>query len=239
MTHQEDPLLATWRYGLGRTAAFTSDAKGKWSVLWLRWPGFGQFWAQLVRWTLRSSTPGDAVTTVRRHDGFGEVTVEAVDPRGEFVNFLEAEAGVVTPERGRLVVDLEQVAPGRYRGRFPAPGEGVYLVGVSQRQSGRVVGSQLAGMVVPYAQELRDLGVDDRLLREVAETTGGGALTAPAQAFSTARRQSRIPLPVWPWLVAAAAALLLPDIAARRVGLGALRGLFGRRSGRGTEREAA
>src|SRR6266700_1935651 len=38
MTHQEDPLLATWRYGLGRSVAFTSDAKAKWGVLWVRWP---------------------------------------------------------------------------------------------------------------------------------------------------------------------------------------------------------
>ncbi|HYL81410.1 MAG TPA: glutamine amidotransferase, partial [Candidatus Acidoferrum sp.] len=35
ISHQRDPVLATWRYGLGRTAAFTSDAKGKWGILWL------------------------------------------------------------------------------------------------------------------------------------------------------------------------------------------------------------
>jgi len=239
MTHQEDPLLATWRYGLGRAAAFTSDAKGKWSVLWLRWPGFSQFWAQLVRWTLRTSTPGDTVTTVKRRDGIGEVTVDAVDPRGEFINFLEAEVGVVTPDRARLVVDLEQVAPGRYRGRFSAPKEGVYLVGVSQRQGSRMIGSQLAGLVVPYAQELRELGVDEPLLREVSETTGGTVLTAPAQAFVNARRQSRVALPVWPWLVGAAVLLLLPDIAFRRVGVGLVETLLERVGGRRTEREAA
>jgi Ca-activated chloride channel family protein len=239
MTHQEDPLLATWRYGLGRTAAFTSDAKGKWGVLWLRWSGFGQFWAQLVRWTLRTGTPGDTVTTVKRTDGIGEVTVDAVDPRGDFINFLEAEVGVVTPDRSRLVVDLEQVGPGRYRGRFPAPREGVYLVGVSQRQGGRMLGSQLAGMVVPYAQELRELGADEQLLSEVSEVGGGSVLTAPAQAFVNARRQSRIALPMWPWLVGAALLLLLPDIASRRVGFGFVGGVLRRLGGRQPEREAA
>ena len=44
---------------------------------------------------------------------------------------------------------------------FPAGQEGVYLVGMAQRRNERVVGSQLAGLVVPYAQELRDLGVDE------------------------------------------------------------------------------
>jgi uncharacterized membrane protein len=229
MTHQEDPLLATWRYGLGRTAAFTSDAKGKWAVLWLRWGAFNKFWAQLTRWTLRTGSRSDTVATVERRDGVGEVTVEAVDPRGEFINFLEAEVGVVAPDKQRSVVALEQVAPGRYRGRFPAPEEGVYLVGMAQRRGERMVGSQLAGLVVPYAQEFRDLGVDETLLRELAELTGGGAVAQPADVFRKARRRSRLSVELWPWLVGCVAVLLLPEIALRRIGPGLLGRLRGQR----------
>ncbi len=217
MTHQEDPLLAAWRYGLGRTAAFTSDAKPKWAVLWLRWGAFNKFWGQLTRWVLRTGSRSDSVASVQRHDGVGEITVEAVDVRGEFVNFLEAEVGVVAPDKQRSVVDLEQVAPGRYRGRFPAPEEGVYLVGMAQRRGERMVGSQLAGLVVPYAQEFRDLGVDEAFLRELAELTGGGALAQPKDAFLKARRRSRLSVELWPWLVGWVAVLLLPEIALRRI----------------------
>jgi uncharacterized membrane protein len=235
LTHQEDPLLATWRYGLGRSAAFTSDAKGKWSVLWLRWRDFNKFWAQLTRWTLRSTSRSDTVATVTRRDGVGEVTIEAMDPRGEFINFLDAEVGVVTPARARMVVDLEQVAPGRYRGRFPAPQEGVYLVGMSQRKGARMVGSQLAGLVVPYSQELRDLGVDESALRQVSEVTGGRAVGDPREAFLSARRPSRVALDLWPWMTGAVALVLVPEIALRRVGPGmfgaVLRSLGRRREG--------
>jgi hypothetical protein len=223
MSHQEDPVLATWRYGLGRAAAFTSDAKAKWGVLWLRWRDFNKFWAQLTRWTLRSGTRSDTVAVVERRDGVGEVLVDAVDPKGEFINFLDAQVGVVAPNRERTVIDLEQVAPGRYRGRFPAPQEGVYLVGMAQRRDERVVGSQLAGLVVPYAQELRDLGTDEAGLREVAELTGGGAMAQPRETFLRARRQSRIALEIWPWLVGLVAVLLVPEIALRRLGPGAVR----------------
>ncbi|HYE91555.1 MAG TPA: VWA domain-containing protein, partial [Terriglobales bacterium] len=121
MSHQEDPVLATWRYGVGRSAAFTSDAKAKWSVLWLRWKDFNKFWAQLTRWTLRSGNRSDTVASVERRDGVGEVLVDAVDGKGEFINFLDSQVGVVAPNKERTVIDLEQVAPGRYRGRFPAP----------------------------------------------------------------------------------------------------------------------
>src|SRR5258705_359044 len=175
--------IATWRFGLGRAAAFTSDAKAKWGVLWLRWGNFNKFWAQLTRWTLRSGSRSETTAAVQRIDTTGEVLVDAVDAKGEFINFLDSQVGVVAPNRERTVIELEQVGPGRYRGRFPAPDEGVYLVGMAQRKAERVIGSQLAGLVVPYAQELRDLGVDETLLRELAELTGGSSLQEPADSF--------------------------------------------------------
>ncbi len=237
MSHQEDPVLATWRYGLGRSAAFTSDAKAKWGVLWLRWRDFNKFWSQLVRWTLRSGSRSDTVAIVERRDNAGEITVDAVDTKGEFINFLDSQVGVVAPNRERTVIDLEQVGPGRYRGQFPATQEGVYLVGMAQRRGERVVGSQLAGLVVPYAQELRDLGVDETLLRELAELTGGAALEAPRDAFLKARRRSRIAVEVWPWLVGLVAVLLIPEVALRRLGPGAFAPLAALARWRGGRKE--
>ncbi|HET8576409.1 MAG TPA: VWA domain-containing protein [Methylomirabilota bacterium] len=231
MTHQEDPLLATWRYGLGRSAAFTSDAKSKWGVLWVRWPGFNKFWAQLTRWTLRTGTRSDTVAAVSRVDDRGEVVVDAIDPRGEFINFLDTQVGVVAPDKQRTVIDLEQIGPGRYRGRFPAPQEGVYLVGMAQRRADQMVGSQLAGLVVPYGQEFRDLGVDEAFLRELSELTGGGILAEPRDAFLQSRHRSRLTLELWPWLVGLVAVMLIPEIALRRVGPGALARLLARLRG--------
>jgi uncharacterized membrane protein len=233
MTHQEDPLLATWRYGLGRAAAFTSDAKPRWGVLWVRWGGFNKFWSQVVRWTLRTGTRSDTVATVSRVDDVGEVLVDAIDPRGEFINFLDAQVGVVAPDKTRTVIDLEQIGPGRYRGRFPAPQEGVYLVGMAQRRADQMVGSQLAGLVVPYGQEFRDLGVDETFLRELSELTGGGMLADPKDAFLLNRHRSRFSFELWPWLVGLVAVMLIPDVALRRIGPGALAGLLARLRGVG------
>src|SRR5258705_7867600 len=188
-----------------QTAAFKSDSKAKWGGLWHWWQEFNRFWAQLMRWTLRSGSRSDTVAFVERRESMGEIVVDAVDPKGEFINFLDSQVGVVAPNRERTVIDLEQVGPGRYRGRFPAAQEGVYLVGMAQRRNDRVVGSQLAGLAVPYAQELRDLGVDEPLLRELAELTGGGPLEAPKDAFLKGRRQSRIGVEILPLVVGVAA----------------------------------
>lgn len=218
MTHQEDPLLAVWQYGLGRAAAFTADAKARWGILWLRWKDFNRFWSQAVRWTLRTGTRSDTTATVVRRDGRGVVTVEAVDAKGEFVNFLEAQLGVVAPDKTQTAVSLEQIAPGRYQGIFPAREEGVYLVGLAQRKEEKLVGSQIVGLVVPYAQEFRDLGSDEVFLREISELTGGGPLATPKEAFELHRRRSRLAVDLWPWLAGLGAFLLIPEIAIRRLG---------------------
>jgi Ca-activated chloride channel family protein len=222
-SHWEDPVLATWRYGLGRTAAFTSDVNPRWAGQWLQWREYNRFWAQLVRWTLRSATAPGTTATVTGRDGSGEVLVDAQDAKGNFVNFLDAQVGVVSPDRERRVIDLEQIGPGRYRGRFAAEREGVYLLGMAQRVAQRDLGSQVASLVVPYAQELRELGSDELLLRELSGLTGGGALSDPAEVFLKGRRPFHIAQEIWPWIVGIVALLLILDIAVRRFGLG----LFG------------
>ena len=191
MTHQEDPLLATWRYGLGRSVAFTSDAKAKWAVLWLRWGGFNKFWSQLTRWTLRSGTRSDTVATVQPERREGRDRGRRHRPKGEFINFLDSQVGVVSPDKQRTVVELEQVGPGRYRGRFPAAQEGVVPRRhgpAPRRADGGVPARRTGGTVF---QELRDLGVDEALLRELSELTGGGVLADSPATRSCRRGGSR------------------------------------------------
>ena len=55
ISHMGDPVLCLWNAGLGKAAAFTSDAKSKWAFDWLRWDGYQRFWAQLVRSVMRNS----------------------------------------------------------------------------------------------------------------------------------------------------------------------------------------
>src|SRR4029434_2203046 len=70
-TERGEPLLAIWRYGLGQTAAFTSDAKARWASEWLGWPGFGKFWTQLVRGLMRKSDQSTfAIATNEEDEGF-------------------------------------------------------------------------------------------------------------------------------------------------------------------------
>ncbi len=53
-SEKEDPVLAQWQYGLGKTFAFTSDSTGKWTGDWARWQDWGTFWQTLISQMLPS-----------------------------------------------------------------------------------------------------------------------------------------------------------------------------------------
>jgi hypothetical protein len=215
VSDQQDPILAVWRYGLGRAAAFTSDAKAKWARRWLSWEGYGKFFSQLVRWTLGNASRGEIAAVVQNRQGRGEIVLEAADRQGAFMNFMGVDAGIIFPDRRRAAYPLVQVAPGRYRTEFPAGAQGAYLIGSSQRRGGRAVGSEVAALAVPYPEERRALPVNSALLNEVAERTGGAILSDPAEAFRLNRRRTGRGVETWPWALLAALVILLADVAAR------------------------
>ncbi len=213
----KDPILAVWRYGLGRAAIFASDLKAKWGIWWLQWESLNKFLAQLLRWTARrGGTPG-AQTFVTLHDGAGEVILEARDRNGEFLNLLDVKAGVVSPGRSRIVIPLHQVAPGRYQGSFPVKEEGAYLIGVARKKDGRMSGSEVASLVIPYPLEHRTSKVAMPLLRELSESTGGALLMEPSQVFRLGRKRTRVQKALGPWLLGAALLLLPFELVLRLV----------------------
>lgn len=44
------PLLVTWEYGKGKSAAFSSDCSPHWAQYFQLWEYYGKFWIQLVKW---------------------------------------------------------------------------------------------------------------------------------------------------------------------------------------------
>lgn len=177
LTKRDDPLLASWQYGLGRAVAFTSDAKNRWAAHWVDWENYAKFWAQVVRWTIRSTARTPLETSVAIERRQGHVTLDAVDETGAFLNFLDLTGNVVTPER-TLKLKLQQTAPGRYEGSFDAPDVGQYIVSIAYRDAQGRRRLHTTGTAVPYSPEYRELEANTATLVRIAETTGGRVLPA-------------------------------------------------------------
>ncbi len=217
----DDPLLVSWRYGLGKTAAFTSDLSGRWGRRWVEWPQFGRFVAQLARWTMRPRGHEAIVPQFQWHGGRGVIDVDVLDRDERFVNGLALQAAVIEPSQETRRLALEQVAPGRYHGEFPVPRAGRYYITVSGRDGQVPVGPKTFGLAVPYSSEYLDLGVDRRLLSEIAGVGGGRLLDLSSAALGVVTAPPAQPRGLrsqlwWPFFLAALL-LLVAEVAVRKV----------------------
>ncbi|MFW5691393.1 MAG: VWA domain-containing protein [Chloroflexota bacterium] len=217
-----DPILAAWQYGLGRSVAFTSDATSRWSQEWVGWEGFASFWSQAVRWTITEGASANLDTRVLMQDTRAQVVVEARDNDGGFLNGLALEGSVVySPEGTAQRVTLRQVAPGRYEATFTPQGEGAYFIRVGQAAddaASELVLNQTTGWVMSYSAEYDIRPEEGDIMETLADLTGGRNLTGtPVAAFDPVTEPQSARVPVWPWLLAVALALLPVDIAVRRL----------------------
>lgn len=218
-THQDDPLLAAWHYGLGKSVAWTSDATGRWAGEWVTWFGFPRFWEQAVRWSMSQERGSTAQVDVELVGGSAVTTVRAADVDGSYINGLEMEARVVGPSNQPLVIPVAQVAPGEYRGVFEPEDEGAYFIRVAGAGDSASL-AQTAGWVLEYSPEYRVTEPAHDYLLYLAGLTGGKALDQPAESLVHDLSAGRVHRPIWQWLVLTATLLLPVDIALRRLTLG-------------------
>ncbi|MEW6401099.1 MAG: VWA domain-containing protein [Chloroflexota bacterium] len=215
---KEDPILATWQYGLGRAVAFTSDGTGRWGQDWVPWDGFASFWAQAVRYTLGDVQNAALEVNVETTNNGASLTVDALSRSGEFINGYVTEANIIAPNGEAQAVQLQQVAPGRYEANFNPTEEGVYLIRLSGQPADGTGFSETTGWTMSYSPEYRQFDSDPDLLLRLAAVTGGEVASAdPAEVFAHSLRATRATRPIWPWLVALAILLWPFDIAARRL----------------------
>ena len=198
-SHEDHPILAAWNYGLGRSVAFTSDAKPRWAKDWMAWENFGKFWGQVVNWvTPATDHNADFDLNVSHSNGVGTVTIETTLSGKGFPSHKEFpshggrlsqkfDVRVVYPNTEGKVVEIAQVRPTRYKGEFPLGEPGVYLV-TAQRKTGAqnannpdVIGSQTASLVVSYPAEFATFETDHRLLKRIAQRTNGIYDPSPRQ----------------------------------------------------------
>ena len=136
--------------------------------------------------------------------GEGLINVEALDEQGNYRNFLNLQAVVVSPKGERQTVRLEQTGPGHYEAHFPTKEVGAYLLNLMDIKDGQVRGSQVVGASVNYSPEFNATEPNLNLLRRMAES-GGGKLLDPmiptVNPFLHDRQKTFQPRDLWEWLL--------------------------------------
>lgn len=220
-TPEGEPVLAHWSAGLGRVAAFTSDAHA-WARPWLAWEGYDTFWAQLTRLIGRAPSGRGLELSTEIDSGRLVLRLLALDSRGEPIDALAVPATVYAPDGRRLDVSLEQVGPGAYEARADAGASGNYIAIVRPRDASGPLPPVLGGATQAASAEYASLRSDRAMLERLAEETGGRVLTLDELSAGTLfARDSieprRAEASIWRTLLVISVVVMLLDVATRRI----------------------
>jgi Ca-activated chloride channel homolog len=223
-----NPVLSTWRFGLGKTAAFTSDLSPNWGSAWVQWAQYQEFVKQLMIEISRVEQHSDLFMQTFAAGDEGVILVEDYHPQE---SMLEIQAQINGPHERESSVTLKQVGPRRYEGRFPLSGKGRYQIAIAGVGAGRNE-QTMGGFVVAYSPEYLRFRSDPVTLRKIAERTGGRILSGQETGkdlFAIPRQPKETSKSIVDLLLILLACLIPIDVGVRRVQLdwGVVRGWFG------------
>jgi uncharacterized membrane protein len=224
-SHLDDPVLSVWQYGLGRAAAWTSDASGLWTKDWLAWEQAARWWANVVTWSLPAANDSALNVNGSFVNGNGHLSVDLTSGIPPANTQQEVQAHILAPDQSQQTVTLQPTAPEHWEGNFATPQTGTYFIKALWQAKGNDTtntSNQLStetAMVVPYSPEYQTQGTDLRFLKQLAQVGAGTILSQqdPASAFTQTLKSTWVSTPITFWLLILAALLLPIDIAARRL----------------------
>lgn len=235
--NQALPIIASQRYGSGRSMAITAASTWRWQMMM---PSEDQtheiLWRQLLRWLAVSAPERISIAFDREFYNVGdEVNVKATILNEEYEPDNDATLWMQTTDPLDQVTDVPMEwdieEDGVYRASFTAGEEGVFslLVDVASAAADASVDSsekRAAFVVTPSLREYTNAELDRGLLARIASASGGSyfnlvdAASMPEAIEFTPNAYSReVQIDLWdqPWLLALLILLLCVDWIARRL----------------------
>ena len=225
LSDSTEPILADWHVGLGRVAAFTSDAERRWAPGWVGSPMFAKFWTQIVRGVARSADSGAVeASIIPTSTGQLKLHVETADTNGDLQDVPALSAKVFGPGGADEIarsVNLIQTGAGIYEADIDATQPGAYLAMVSVAGKNSPAGWTSATYVVDGSAEWQALKSDEATLRDIANRTGGRFIDGFDPNIDLFDRgdlpQQSAAMPITNPLLVLSMITLLLDVAVRRI----------------------
>lgn len=215
MSDREDPILAWWQYGAGKVLCFTGDSRGAWTGEMLAWSEAAAFFGGMAAFTLPSEQRNGELA-VEKAGGSLQIAYTAPERQSG----LDTAVIALLPDGTQSQVALAETAQGVYTGALAAEQQGAYALRVEQRgEDGALVRVMEGGTVAGYSREY-DLRLAEGAgtLQALAALTGGKVITDPAQLLQQAAGGAYRRVELVQGLLWALLAMMLLDIAVRRLG---------------------
>ncbi len=224
-TENNFPVMANWRYGLGRTVAFTGDSGSDFAAGWTEWKEYDQFWSDILKWLMRPQESNFFHPyIVQREDEF-LITADVINNDGEYVNYLDINTIISGPGDYQKKINLDQRGPGLYQAEVDVGSRGAYLFTMNWQDKNDSMKHNSAGFVLSYSQEY--LPADgNKVLEKMTDETGGRKLESPQEVFSYRPRYVSGKKDLWHIFVLVALIIFMIEIALRVISYNLLRRFF-------------
>ena len=208
-SHKDEPILAGWNFGLGKSVAWTSDVQPVWAKAWISWENFGKFWGQAVNWVLPATdTDADFDLSVSLRHGVAQANIDT-----RTASQASYKLHVVTPDGTSESVEMQQETPTRYSGTFQMSNSGAYIV-TAQREGDAHRSTKVLSL--SYPAEYAEFEVDTALLKMLAAGTTGIYEPTPTQITKPAGTPIENQVSLTQALLVTAALLFVLEMILRR-----------------------
>jgi Ca-activated chloride channel family protein len=163
------PLLASWHFGRGKSAALTMDLESRFSRNWIPWSGLQGFWDQVIGWLRPEVEP------IPIH----EARVSMINMRPVLDLYVYEEASAASQFTFSLAAKgtgmLKKLAPGHFQSVLPISEPGDYKLDLTELRGERRVAFPSVSFSVPYDinTEIPRAEINTALLAQLAQASGG------------------------------------------------------------------
>lgn len=214
-TEEGHPIYASWSYGLGTAACFTSDLYGEWSSEWLDSPVGQELTEKMVETT---------VDDVHHDSSF----TADISVRGKTSDILVATAGdnadhtlsvTVASENGSKTYVLTQTDPGIFEAQIPTEQSGVYKIMITETdENNNIVDYLETAVAVSYSAEYDAFAESgEALLSSICGYSDGTIFTDLARLADVEVSTIRLIFNPMVLFAVISMILLLADIAVRKL----------------------
>jgi Ca-activated chloride channel homolog len=209
------PLLASWRYGRGKSMALTIDMESRWSRNWMPWGGLQVFWGKVLSWLRPPEEP------IPLHET--RVSVAGNRPVLELFTYEETSAASrfrfsIQGKTGKTEGALTRLAPGHHQATLPISSPGDFRIELFEERQGHRIALPPVGYTLPYelsAEQPRP-EFNTALLLKLAQA-GGGEINPRSPDSLKKQIVTKTYAPHRQALMLLALALFLAEVATRKL----------------------
>ena len=210
---EEEPILATWQYGLGKTVAWTTNSAGTWDKALSEDEYYPELWKRIVDYTQRDSKLGQDYMNVSVRKEQVNVSYTAKD----YTEDTHITGIYSTPDGETHEVEFNSSEPGNFNTSFNPGAQGVYNINVVRYEGDTVAGYTSALATVQFLEEYKVDNSNDNFVSYVEKE--GRIITEDEKLFTALKTKNRKRHNITILLLIISILLLIFDIIVRRFGL--------------------